>query len=120
MRLNVQTADNAQAPAFRSVLQKYAVFSDGPPIGTTNMMNCLGIVIYNRVGACGIEAHVEAAGADYAAWVDRPLETMTVRLNEKGGGGRKPVGGAARERRAPILANGSRRACTGSWGNTSG
>ena len=70
-------------PPYRGVKQRYAVYSEGPPIGTTGLMNCLGIVIYNQAGQCGIVAHVEAAAAaDYPAVVDGALETMMQTLNK--------------------------------------
>ncbi len=87
MRLTVMEAVNGQGcPPYRSVAQGSALFSRGTPIGTVNLINCMGIVIYSRVGGFGALAHVEAVqGIAYAATVDTTLQRMMTALTEHGG-----------------------------------
>lgn len=68
-----------------NITQRYAAFSKGSLVGTRNLFNCMGIVIYNRVGECGVVAHVEAQNVGYAGAVDSALETMMHTLNTSGG-----------------------------------
>jgi chemotaxis receptor (MCP) glutamine deamidase CheD len=68
------------------IVQRNAAFSKGTPIGTTALSNCLGIVIYNRLGKCGVVAHVEAqAREEYAQVVDKVLEKLMHAMNTGGG-----------------------------------
>ena len=67
--------------------QRWAVISTGPPIGTQTMLNCLGIIIHNRVGEVGAVAHVEAQSPQdaYLRDIDKALETVVARINQAGG-----------------------------------
>jgi hypothetical protein len=69
-----------------SIAQREAAFSKGSPVGTRSLFNCMGIVIYNRVGGCGVVAHVEARGQeDYAQVVDTVLQKLMYAMNTGGG-----------------------------------
>ena len=69
-----------------SIAQRNAAFSKGSPVGTRALVNCLGIVIYNRLGGCGVVAHVEAQGQeDYAGVVDTVLQKLMYAMNTGGG-----------------------------------
>src|SRR5687767_8881639 len=85
MRLKVSSpAGNYTAS---SVPQRFAAFTDDKPVGTVNLANCMGIVIHNRLGHCGVVAHVEAGAnsSKYAADIDYALRQMMSTLNTAGG-----------------------------------
>jgi hypothetical protein len=70
-----------------NIPQRYGVHSKGSLIGTRSLMNCLGVVIHNRIGNIGMVAHIEAQSDldNYNSVVDRILKVMIEKLNENGG-----------------------------------
>ena len=87
MRLNVVSGGtSAEACAIEAyaISQRYAIFSSGPAIGTNNLMNCLGIVIHNRVSKTGVIAHVEAQSKneEYLIDIDNSLKKMMIVINQ--------------------------------------
>jgi hypothetical protein len=85
MRLTIKPL-TAEKNAFM-VKQKFAAISKGSLIGTRNLMNCLGVVLHNRVAGVGIVAHVEAQTNlnDYTKVANNILEFLLTKLNERGG-----------------------------------
>jgi hypothetical protein len=84
MRLSV---DTIQRPTqCFTIPQRYAAFTKGSSIGTTNLFNCMGIVIHNRVGAVGAVAHVEAqSSGDYPTAVGSCVQQLLEVINANGG-----------------------------------
>ena len=56
-------------------------------VGTKNMFNCLGIVIHNAQGSCGVITHVEAQDSEdeYISHIEQAIQKMMIKLNASGG-----------------------------------
>ncbi|MCW3102336.1 MAG: hypothetical protein JWO09_776 [Bacteroidetes bacterium] len=68
------------------ISQRFGIFSDGPAIGTTNLINCMGIIIHNNMGEMGILAHIEARTDEntYLKSIQTSLQIMVETLKSKG------------------------------------
>jgi len=87
MALTVQEiAVNATVSAYL-IPQKKGVAMWGAMVGTKNMFNCLGIVIHNAQGSCGVITHVEAQDSEdeYISHTEQAIQKMMIKLNASGG-----------------------------------
>jgi hypothetical protein len=85
MRLTIQPL-NAPMQSV-NIAQTQAARSASSPIGTRNLMNCLGVVLHNRLGNVGVIAHVEAQSnaAQYDQVANAAIAKMLADLNAHGG-----------------------------------
>jgi hypothetical protein len=77
------TTEQEQSVMAYIICQRFAAFTKGSPVGTSNLLNCMGIVIHNTVGRVGVVAHVEAQTSTehYNAVVDKVLKALIDKLN---------------------------------------
>jgi hypothetical protein len=86
MRLKIQNLNSKMQAVL--VPQRFAGRSASSLVGTRNLMNCLGIVLHNRLGKVGVVGHVEAQSTsqEYDRATQAALARMFADLNANGGG----------------------------------
>ncbi len=83
LKVTKVNTDQEQSVMAYTICQRFAAFTKGSPVGTSSLMNCMGIVIHNNVGRVGVVAHVEAQTSEenYNAVVDKVLKALIDKLN---------------------------------------
>lgn len=83
LQVTKMTREQEQSILPYIICQRFAAFTKGSPVGTNNLLNCMGIVIHNTFGRVGVVAHVEAQTSTehYNAVVDKVLKTLIDKIN---------------------------------------
>lgn len=82
MVLNVQELKGEYPGTAVMVSQRYFAVTQGSAVGTNNLMNCLGIVMHNKIHNVGAVAHVEASEEEaYKVDIQRTVGMMIEAIN---------------------------------------
>jgi hypothetical protein len=82
MVLKVQELPGQYPGTAVMVSQRYFAVTKGSAVGTNNLMNCLGIVMHNKIHNVGAVAHVEAREEEaYKVDVDLTVGMMIEEIN---------------------------------------